>query len=97
MLRYRIARARRTAELSKAQLARRLGVPTQVVADWEHGTDQPGPFQIKRLARVLHPGFGSAQIWLRSGPPVPRPTTGEPSPAAMLEAVKAYRERRTSW
>jgi transcriptional regulator with XRE-family HTH domain len=97
MLRYRIAAARRTAELSKAQLARCLGVPTQVVADWEHGAGEPGPFQIKRLARVLHPGFGSAHIWLQSGPQLPRPTTGEPSPAAMTAYAPTFRERRTNW
>ena len=89
LLRYRIAAARRTAKLSKAQLARRLGVLTQVVAEWERGAKQPGPFQMRRLERVLHPGFGRAHIWLRNGPKSPDPASAEPSPTAMLEAVQA--------
>ena len=97
MLRYRVAAARRGAKLSKAQLARRLGVLTRVVADWERGEKRPGPFQIERLESVLHPGFGKAHVWLRRGTPSPAPTTTEPSQTAMLEAVQAYRERRTSW
>ena len=90
MLRYRIAAARRTARLSKAQLARRLGVLTRVVVDWERGEKQPGPFQIRRLESVLHPGFGRAHIWLRGGTQSPDPATAEPSPTAMSETVQAY-------
>ncbi len=97
MLRYRITAARRTAKLSKAQLARRLGVLTRVVADWERGEKQPGPFQIKRLAQLLQPGFGRARIWLRADAQMADPANPEPSPTAMLKAVQSYREGRSCW
>lgn len=106
MLRYRIATARREAELSRAQLARRLGIRTRVVADWERGVLRPSAFQMERLARVLHPGFGKARIWLRARGSSPRlagtpkghqATTTEPSPAARLQAFRAYSETRNCW
>jgi DNA-binding transcriptional regulator YiaG len=64
MLRYRITAARRAAKLSKAQLARRLGVRARVVADWERGDLWPSPLRMERLARVLHPFFGHVRVWL---------------------------------
>ncbi len=87
MLRYRIATARREAELSRAQLARRLGIWTRVVADWERGVLRPSAFQMERLARVLHPGFGKARIWLRARGSSPgwraRPRDTKPPPPSL--------------
>ena len=77
-----------------------------MVSVWERGDLRPSPFQIERLVSLLHPGFGKAGIWLRARGSFPRlvgtpeghrTTTRKPSPTAMLEVVRAHRERLTCW
>jgi transcriptional regulator with XRE-family HTH domain len=106
MMGYRIKAARRAAELSRAQLARRLGVGTRLVADWERGNLRPEPSEIEGLAKVLYPDFGKARVWhgtsRPSAKPVEAPGTLSVVPAAatpheMLQSLRAYSESRTSW
>jgi transcriptional regulator with XRE-family HTH domain len=106
MMGYRIKAARRAAKLSRAQLARRLGVGTRLVADWERGDLRPEPSEIEGLAKVLYPDFGKARVWYGTSRPSPEPVetsrtlsvvSAAPTPHEMLKSLRAYSESRTSW
>jgi transcriptional regulator with XRE-family HTH domain len=59
----RISRARDGLNLSTAQLARRLGVKSNTVSDWETDRSEPRANRITMLAGVL----GVSPTWLLTG------------------------------
>jgi transcriptional regulator with XRE-family HTH domain len=59
----RIVHARESADLSTAQLARRLGVKTRTLYSWESGTSEPRPNRLVMLAGVLN----VTPAWLLGG------------------------------
>ncbi|MBZ8133504.1 helix-turn-helix domain-containing protein [Afifella sp. IM 167] len=77
----RIVRARDALGLSTAQLARRLGVKTATLAQWENDRAEPRSNRLRNLAGIL----GVSPIWLLVGrgeaPPEEEPLAQE---AAML-------------
>jgi transcriptional regulator with XRE-family HTH domain len=59
----RLTRAREDAGLSTAQLARRLGVKTQTLANWERGVNEPRANRLTMLAGLLN----VSPLWLLDG------------------------------
>ncbi len=78
----RIVWARERQELSKAQLARRLGVKTQTLADWERDRTEPRTNRMVNLSGVL----GVSPLWLLTGNESHGPET---DPEAALEGLRA--------
>lgn len=61
----RIVRARETADLSTAQLARRAGVLTETLQAWERDRLMPRTNQIVKLAGILN--VSPTWLWLERG------------------------------
>lgn len=59
----RLVRAREDAGLSTAQLARRLGVKTKTLANWERGVNEPRANRLLMLAGLLN----VSPAWLIDG------------------------------
>ncbi|MDX5361902.1 MAG: helix-turn-helix domain-containing protein [Alphaproteobacteria bacterium] len=59
----RLAAAREAAGLTPAQLARRLGVRTRTLHDWEAGRSEPRANRLSMLAGML----GVSPTWLLTG------------------------------
>lgn len=70
----RIVSAREALGLSEAQLARRLGVKTATVANWEADRAEPRANKLQMMAGVLNVSL----VWLMSG-------EGEGAPAGVGE------------
>ena len=49
----RLIRARRTAGLTQAQIAQRLGVSDKAVSGWERGMSPPRSHRLSALANIL--------------------------------------------
>jgi len=60
-----IARARKRAGLTQAELARRAGTSQPVISAYEHGRRDPGVETLRRLVRAA-----GAELELRVGAPV---------------------------
>jgi transcriptional regulator with XRE-family HTH domain len=59
----RLVQAREDAGFSTAQLARRLGVKTQTLANWERGVNEPRANRLTMLAGLLN----VSPAWLLDG------------------------------
>lgn len=59
----RISRAREDMQIASAQLARRLGVKSNTVRDWENDRAEPRANRVVMLAGVL----GVSPTWLLTG------------------------------
>ena len=59
----RIVSAREAQELSTAQLARRLGITSSTLKDWETDRDEPRPNRLMMLAGMLN----VSPTWLLMG------------------------------
>ncbi len=82
----RIVHAREEQGLTTAQLARRLGINTQTLHDWEAGDSEPRPHRLLRIAGMLN----VSPTWLLTG-------KGESPPDSKLETemmqIQATMER----
>jgi len=65
----RLVEARTAKDLSTAQLARRLGVKTATMRNWETGASEPRPNRLAMLAGVLDVSIS----WLLEGASIYRP------------------------
>jgi len=65
----RLVEARLAKDLSTAQLARRLGVKTATMRNWETGASEPRPNRLAMLAGVLDVSIS----WLLEGASIYRP------------------------
>lgn len=59
----RLARAREFAGMSQAQLARRLGVKTTTIRNWESDRSEPRANRLQMLAGLV----SVSMVWLMSG------------------------------
>lgn len=66
----RLTEARIAKDLSTAQLARRLGVKTVTLRNWETGVSEPRPNRLAMLAGVLDVSIS----WLLEGASIHRPS-----------------------
>jgi transcriptional regulator with XRE-family HTH domain len=91
-LKDRVREARALARISKAELARRIGVSASAVVQWEHpdGT-RPSARHLSALAECT----GTAFEWLATGRGPPRVTSddGTPALAPAAIAVTLFEER----
>ena len=67
VLKERIKTLRLRHGLSQQRLADRLGVSQQIVASWETGRTQPGPYMISSLGRLFSVS-GDYLLGLSDGP-----------------------------
>jgi transcriptional regulator with XRE-family HTH domain len=90
----RISIARETASLSSAQVARRLGIKSETLRNWETDRSEPRANRLTMLAGVLNVSPG----WLLSGkgegPPVGE-VSGADVLALQLLVNSARREQQT--
>lgn len=66
----RLVEARTAKDLTTAQLARRLGVKTRTLRNWETGHSEPRPNRLTMLAGVLDVSIS----WLLEGAAIYRPS-----------------------
>ena len=88
----RVAAAREHVGLSQAQLARRLGVKAQTVANWEADRAEPRANKLQMLAGLLN----VSMVWLMtgSGEGVAAPEEVEAADRALHGLVTEIRETR---
>ncbi len=79
----RIAHARERTGLSTAQLARRLGVKSRTLANWERDETVPRANRLVMLAQLL----GVAPAWLFEGEEVYAPEVAAPALAQIKEQL----------
>lgn len=77
----RISEAREERGLSSAQAARRTGVTTKTLKNWESGKTRPRPNKLQLLSGVL----GVPMLWLIDGHGEFDPIIHGPSKLAQLE------------
>ncbi|MEM7686522.1 MAG: helix-turn-helix domain-containing protein [Paracoccaceae bacterium] len=78
----RLARAREFSGMTQAQLARRLGVKTTTIANWEYDRSEPRANRLQMLSGLLNVSI----VWLMSGE-----GDGAPEPEDTAEADAADR------
>lgn len=66
----RLVEARNAKDLTTAQLARRVGVKTGTLRNWESGASEPRPNRLAMLAGVLDVSI----LWLLEGAAAYRPS-----------------------
>ena len=66
----RLVEARNAKDLTTAQLARRVGVKTGTLRNWETGASEPRPNRLAMLAGILDVSIS----WLLEGSPIYRPS-----------------------
>lgn len=82
-IRERIGTARQSANLSRAELARRVGVRASAAAQWEqHEGTAPSVENLARIAAAT----GVAFEWLATGRGAMQPGPQDEAPAVVLEA-----------
>jgi transcriptional regulator with XRE-family HTH domain len=84
----RLVEARNAKDLTTAQLARRVGVKTGTLRNWETGASEPRPNRLAMLAGVLDVSIS----WLLEGSPIYRPSHISATRADMI-AHKLERAR----
>ncbi|MFE3770789.1 helix-turn-helix transcriptional regulator [Streptomyces sp. NPDC059122] len=84
-------RLRQAADLSRAQVAKAVGVGRQTIANWEEGTTDPQPPGRIRYLRLLE---GLAQI--HPAPTGPAPEDAAPAPAASAAPGPDF-SAQTAW
>jgi transcriptional regulator with XRE-family HTH domain len=88
----RLVEARNAKDLTTAQLARRVGVKTGTLRNWETGASEPRPNRLAMLAGVLDVSIS----WLLEGAAIYRPSHISATRADMiahkLERAKAIQE-----
>ncbi len=93
----RLGAAREAAGLSRADLARRMGVRPQTVAGWEDDRAEPRANKLQKLAGVLNVSLS----WLLTGqgagiaPPDEAGTPATPDLRAALAEIRALRDEIT--
>lgn len=86
----RIVSARESQQLSTAQLARRLGVTSSTLKDWETDRDEPRPNRLTMLAGMLN----VSPTWLLMGRGErPSDTLGESELERLRASVQMLREQ----
>ncbi|MGE0846643.1 MAG: helix-turn-helix domain-containing protein [Flavobacteriaceae bacterium] len=85
----RLIKARELRGLTTSQLARRLGVRTQTLRNWEEGTSVPRANRLQMLAGILNVSL----TWLFGGVKQHAPSAADADPALLLEQ-KLERARR---
>ncbi len=83
----RIVQARERAELSTAQLARRLGVKTRTMTAWERDESSPRTNRLLMLSQML----GVAPIWLVEGKERFAPEEPRATPYQIAEQIEQMR------
>lgn len=91
----RIALARQRQGLTEAQLARRLGLRTQTVANWEADRAEPRANKLQMLAGFLN----VSMVWLMTGegpggPAPERGPEGAGGAGGLREAIAELRDLR---
>lgn len=84
----RITQAREAAEMSKSELARKMGVTPQSVYDWETGNTQPRGKRLNELAEAL----GVSVHWLAFGEEAPHAITTRDSAASGKQTLHDERQ-----
>lgn len=87
----RLARARDSAGMSQAQLARRLGVKVAAVRNWESDRSEPRANRLQMLSGLLGVSF----VWLMTGTSQDDATTpDEQLPTGLPDILSELREVR---
>jgi len=76
----RLVEARNAKDLTTAQLARRVGVRTGTLRNWETGASEPRPNRLAMLAGILDVSIS----WLLEGAAVYRPSHAAASRADLV-------------
>lgn len=83
----RIIQARERAELTTAQLARRLGVKTRTLTSWERGDTSPRTNRLLMLSQMLN----VAPTWLVEGMERYAPEAPRATPLQIAEQLEQMR------
>lgn len=90
----RLARAREFAGMSQAQLARRLGVKTATIRNWESDRSEPRANRLQMLSGLVNVSI----IWLMTGEggggPIIQDPEGSPEVAGLRDVLDQLRDLR---
>lgn len=100
LLGYQIAKAREATHMSRAQLARRLGVPTERVVRWEEGLAKPSGARLEKLCTLLGADFGYRYLLAaerREGPSLGARAHGNHRVHRQFIRLNQHLHGRTMW